>query len=184
MKDKLAEFLKQNKEQILENHTLLEGHEARFENKLNTINTQVTSKFNYWKVAAILIPVLMLSAYYFLEKKPQQSESQIINLAEYSPELDHAENYTSNIVQQKVEKINQLKNYENQIMVDQSLADLQLLQNNYNTLLNDLMESGGNPKVAQSILLNLDLQVKLLETAMQQIQTIQEFKSNPNENNL
>lgn len=183
MDDKWKEFFNENKEDIQEKFMLAEGHENRFENKLKQFSEVSNQKnsFNYWKVAAVLIPLVMGFAYYFIEWKPDHQKEQTVILADYSKELSQTQNQLSSLVEQKIEKVNSMKNRENKDLINKSLGDLHVLQNEYNQLLADLKESGGNTQVINSILLNLELQVNILETVMNQIQTLQEFKDKSNE---
>lgn len=184
MEDKWKEFFEKSKPQFRSEFDLPKGHEERF---LQKLNQQQKSKpkpsFNYWKVAAILVPVLMLSAYFVLEfeSEPKQAE---INLAEYSPELSQAENHFSYIINEKVKEVKSLNTGENKKLVENSLNQLDSLQSNYNQLLKDLKQSGGNPLVVKSVMTNLQLQMQVLETVISQIEFKQEIKKTTNENIL
>src|SRR5690606_33346168 len=107
-----------------------------------------------------------------------------VNLAEYSPELGEAENYLAYVVKEKTEQVKSLQNKENQDIINHSLNELDSLQTNYNQLLMDLKESGGNPLVIKSVVVNLQLQVEVLESVMNQIEINQEIKQNYNENTI
>ena len=183
MEDKWKDIFKKNRELIQDEFPLPAGHEERFLAKLNQHHQELSqTKFNYWKVAAIFIPVLMLSAYFFLEFNPSEKSAQKVNLAEYSPELGEAENYLAYVVKEKTEQVKSLQNKENQNIINHSLNELDSLQSNYNHLLMDLKESGGNPQVIKSVVTNLQLQVEVLESVMNQIEISQEIKQNYNEN--
>jgi len=185
MEDKWKDIFKKNRELIQDEFTLPAGHEERFLAKLNEYHG-VSSKprFNYWKVAAIFVPVFMLSAYFFLEFNHSQKPAGEINLSEYSPELGEAENYLAYVVKEKTKQVESLKNKENQTLINHSLNEIDSLQSNYNQLLMDLKESGGNPQVIKSVVTNLQLQVEVLESVMSQIEINQEIKQNYNENTI
>jgi hypothetical protein len=183
MEDKWKEVFRENKEKIQDEFALPKGHEDRFLAKLQQRNKKVNRPFNYWKVAAIFIPICMLATYFFLEFNPnsgKEEQPQTI-LASYSPDLNEAENHFSYIVQQKVDEVKSLQTPENKTFINKSLKSLNELQTDYNRLLIDLKESGGNSQVVKSILLNLQLQVDLLESVLTQIETIQEIKTKQDE---
>ena len=113
--------------------------------------------------------------------RPEKMENPTFTLAEFSPELGEAENHLSYLVEMNVEKVKAMETGENRDLVENSLLQIQNLQSDYNYLLKDLKESGGNPQVMKSVLMNLQLQVEVLEKVLMRIQTIQEFKNNPNE---
>ena len=180
MEDKWKEIFKSNKAFFQDEFTVPEGHEERFLAKLRECGEAKTSGFNYWKVAAVLVPLLMLGVYFYLEFAPFKSQPEKVELAEYSPDLGEAENYLAYVVKEKTNEINQLKNPENQELINYSLNELDSLQSNYNQLLNDLEESGGNPQVIKSVVVNLQLQVEVLESVLKQLEFKQEIKNNFN----
>jgi len=185
MEDKWKDIFKKNRELIQDEFSLPAGHEDRFLAKLNEYH-QVSSKpkLNYWKVAAIVVPLCMLSAYFFLEFNPLKQSAPEVNLSDYSPELGEAENYLAYVVKEKTKQVQSMKNKENQTIINHSLNELDSLQSNYNQLLIDLKESGGNPQVIKSVVTNLQLQVEVLESVMNQIEINQEIKQNYNENTI
>lgn len=185
MEDKWKEIFRENRDKMQNDYTLPKGHEERFLAKLKERNKEAKKKpFNYWKVAAIFLPICMLATYFYLEFKPQTVESNTHPnriLASYSPDLNEADNHFSFLVQQKLEEVKSLQTPENKNFINKSLKSLDELQKDYNRLLIDLKESGGNSQVVRSILMNLQLQVDLLENVLTQIETIQEIKTNQNE---
>lgn len=181
MEDKWKDFFERSKSEFQSEFELPLGHEQRFLQKLNAQKAYKEPGFNYWRIAAVLIPVLMLSVYFALEYKPE-TEPAPISLAQYSPELGEAENHFAYMIEQKVKEVESLKTPENQAMVEYSLSELDSLQTNYNQLLKDLKQSGGNPQVIKSVMTNLQLQIKVLESVVSQIEIKQEFKKSSDEN--
>lgn len=184
MEDKWKEIFEQNKPKILEEFELPKGHEERFMAKLKQQKPQIQRKdYNYWRVAAILIPLCMLTVYYFLEFRPDSTSpgSNEVQLAAYSKDLNEAESHFSFIVEQNIKKVKSLETPENQQLIEDSFAELRKLESDYSKLIQDLKQSGGNPQVVRSILMNLQLQVEVLENVLHQIEIIQEFKNNQNE---
>lgn len=183
MEDKWKDFFEKSKPEFKPEFELPEGHEQRFLQKLSTQKAQKESGFNYWKIAAVLVPVLMLSVYFVLEfnRNPEQPSA---DLSQYSPELGEAESYFAYMINEKVKEVKSLKNPENRTMVEHSLNELDSLQHNYNQLLIDLKQSGGNHQVVKSVMMNLQLQIEVLESVLNQIEIKQEFKKSSDENIL
>lgn len=182
MEDKWKKIFEENKDQIREEFNLPSGHEKRFLTKLNQQTPKVEKRnFNYWKVAAVMIPLMMLSVYFWTEFRTEPLTDHTTTLASYSPELGEAENQLSYLVEMNVKQIKSMQTTENQELVNTSLSKLDLLQKDYNRLLIDLKESGGNPQVMKSVLMNLQLQVEVLEQVLTQMNSLQEFKKNSNE---
>lgn len=182
MEDKWKEFFEKSKPQFRNEFDLPKGHEERFLEKLNqqkSLSKKVS--INYWKIAAVLIPICMLSIYFVLEfdSEPKQTK---VNLADYSPQLGEAENYFAYMIKEKVKEVKSLENPENKKLVDHSLNELDTLQKNYTQLLKDLKQSGGNPQVIKSIMTNLQLQIEVLESVLNRIEIKQEIKQTSDEN--
>src|SRR5690606_25444465 len=183
MEDNWENIFKQNKEFFRDEYPLPAGHRERFMAKLKKYHQEEKkSEFSYWKVAAVLIPLLMLSAYFYLDFYSQNDSGQNVELADYSKNLGEAENYLAFLVKEKSNQLRSLKNNENKELINHSLNELDSLQSNYNQLLADLKESGGNPQVIKSVVLNLQLQVEVLESVLKQLEFKQEIKNNFNEN--
>lgn len=179
MEDKWKDFFEKSKPQFQNEFELPKGHEERFLQKLNQQSKPQTG-FNYWKIAAILVPILMLSVYFVLEFDSDVQQDEI-NLAEFSPELSEAENHFAYIIQEKVKEVKSLESSDNKALIENSLTQLDSLQSNYNQLLTDLKQSGGNPLVIKSVITNLQLQMQVLETVINQIEFKQEIKKTTNE---
>ncbi|SMC65999.1 hypothetical protein SAMN06296427_105160 [Moheibacter sediminis] len=182
MEDKWKEFFEKSKLQFRNEFELPKGHEERFLQKLNEQeSTKKKVTINYWKIAAVLIPICMLSIYFVLEFDSESKPTQV-NLADYSPELGEAENYFAYMIKEKVKEVKALENPENKKLVDHSLNELDALQKNYTQLLKDLKQSGGNPQVIKSVMTNLQLQIEVLESVLNQIEIKQEIKQTSDEN--
>lgn len=181
MEDKWKDFFEKSRTEIQQQFELPKGHEERFLQKLNQQSANQKSSFNYWKIAAVLIPICMLSIYFVLEFETAPQQTQM-SLAEYSPELSEAENHFAFMINEKVKEIKSLQNSDNKHMIDHSLNELDSLQSNYNQLLKDLKQSGGNPLVIKSVVTNLQLQLEVLESVLNQIEFKQEIKKTTNEN--
>lgn len=97
-------------------------------------------------------------------------------MADYSFELNEASDQLNFIVEQKSEKLKDLKEENNQFIIDDSFKKLKDLQEEHQKILKDLQESGGNPQVIQSILLNLQLQVEILQNTLNNISNHESIK--------
>lgn len=180
MEDHWKKILKANKQHIQPEFELPEGHEKRFLARLNA-NKQAKPPVNYWRIAAVFIPLFLLSIYYWLEIRPEKTTKHAVELADYSLELNEASDHLSFIVEQKSERLMDLMESNNQGMIDDSFKKLTALQTEHQEILKDLQESGGNPQVIQSILLNLQLQIEILQQTLDNISHHEEINSHPNE---
>lgn len=181
MEDKWKDFFEKSKPEFQDEFELPLGHEERFLRKLNKNKERIKFRLDLWKVAAVLVPALMLAVYFALEFQSEPTGEKL-DLAEYSPELGEAENYFAFVVSEKVKEVKSLKNPENKVLIEDSLHELDLLQKSYIQLLADLKQSGGNPQVIKSVMMNLQLQIEVLESVLNQIEFKQEIKNTTDEN--
>lgn len=180
MKNNWKSFFEKNKTEFQLEFPIPVGHEKRFLQKLNKHKKKSKKSFGTWKVAAVLIPMLMIVSYWFINNSTQNNVTNF-SLEDFSPELGEAENYFAFVIREKVEEVKSLQTPENAQLIEHSLLEINNLQTQYNQLLLDLKESGGNPQVIKSIMMNLQLQIKVLETVLNQIEFQQELKHTPNE---
>src|SRR5699024_9942169 len=158
---------------------LPEGHEIRFKEKLNLCFLEKEKKFSWIKIAAILIPLFFISGYALLNLTTSEDI-----LADYSPELSEAESYMNYQIKLRKEKLKDLKNEENQLIIENSLQEINNLKNDYQLLLEDYKKSNGNEQLKIFILSNLDIQIEILENYIQKIDYLNHYKSEYHENIL
>lgn len=159
---------------------LPKGHENRFEQKLATRFGKSRNKIPFGKIAAVLIPLLLISGYFLLN--PIMGQKDI--LAIYSPKLSEAEFYMNYQINLKKERLQYLKNEENHIVVENSLEELSKLRQDYQLLLQDFEKSNGNDQLKIHILSNLEIQIEILEKSLQKIDQINHYKLENHENLL
>lgn len=158
---------------------LPKGHERRFEEKLNLHFPKKDKNFSWIKIAAVLIPLFLISGYILWI--PTTSKDVLAN---YSPELSEAESYMNYQISLKKEKLKHLKNEENQLIIENSLQEINNLKNDYQLLLEDYKKSNGNKQLKVFILSNLDIQIEILENSIQKIDYLNHYKSEYHENIL
>ncbi len=183
MEDPVENLLKRHKKQLQEQFELPSGHEKRFLNKLQAQQPENQKKgtFLYYKVAAVLIPLIVVTVYFWPKSVAQIPQKQTTNLATYSPQLNKANQHFTYLIAINKKKVLTNSSPENRQIVNQSIKQLEKLQIDYKKLVQDLQKSGGNPRVIKAILLNLNNQIKTLQVALDQIKTQQKFKTQPDE---
>lgn len=67
-----------------------------------------------------------------------------------------------------------------QIITD-AIEQIQLLENDYQKLKTDLTESGNDQRVINAMISNFQSRIEILNTVLEQIETIKELKFNTNE---
>lgn len=162
------------------------GHQNRFLEKLNAQNSTKTlsalgntsKKGSNWfktiSIAASLALLIGLGATFFAKSSP--------TLAEVSPEADKAQFYFSALIEQEVEKLTTEATPETQKLVDDALAQLKKLEEDYNVLETKLINKGDARQLLNAMITNFQTRIQLLEDVLQKIENVKQLKTSNNEN--
>lgn len=160
--------------------TPLEGHEARFLNKLNQHNNKRKRSKLLLNSAALII-VLIGIGFLFLSKNLQtenivqqsdytEDEAIYSGLADVSPELGALENAYIEILTKELETIEVTE--ENKVILDKYLVQLQFLEAAYDDLLIDLNLNGPTEPVIAAMIDNLQLKLNVLKELKKSLNTL------------
>ena len=152
------------------------GHEIRFLNKLNEkkVIKITTSKRNIWKplivVAAsiVLILVLVISI-------PTQKTSG--DLATVSPKMAKTQDFFTLTINEELNKLNSEASPEVQNLINDALLQIKKLENDYNTLKIDLLESGDDNRVIYAMISNFQNRIDILQNTLNQIKNVKQLKN-------
>ncbi len=158
------------------------GHENRFLDKLNAGELTLTeskrsSGFN-WKpflaVAASL--VICLSVFTTINNDPEA-----MDLASVSPELSETQDFFTATIEAELKKLNQERSPLTDQVITDALNRIELLEKDYQNLKNDLTESNNDQRVIHAMINNFQNRIDILNTVLEQIETIKQLKHNSNE---
>lgn len=169
-------FKKEDRRKGLE---LSEGHERRFEARLNaSLGTGKANKTFYWyKIAAILLVVLSIGYFIYNQGSPNKNETQVVNaadktkpvnveqeqplyLSDVSPAYKKVEDYYLAVIHTELAQLNVTK--ENKVLIDSFLAQLAELDKEYKRLNEELGNSGVTEQSVAILIENLKLRLDLL----------------------
>ena len=159
------------------------GHEERFMEKLNAMQGVISirrQKRNWWKplsIAASIVLLIGLSIGYF-GNEPTIEE----RVAEISPEASQTHFYFANLVQEQVGELEKLDSPETKVIIEDTMSQLQKLEENYSKLEKDLLEGGDSRLILSAMITNFQTRIDLLEEVMNQIDAIKNIKSYNDEN--
>lgn len=159
------------------------GHEDRFLEKLNAAQGVVSIKKqrrNWWKPLSIAASVVLLIGLgiSFYGNEPSIEEQ----VAEISPEASQTHFYFANLIEEQVKELEKLDSPETKVIIEDTMSQLQKLEEDYNRLENDLLEGGDSRLILSAMITNFQTRIDLLEEVMNQIDIIKNFKSYNNEN--
>ncbi|WP_369992802.1 hypothetical protein [Winogradskyella sp.] len=159
-----------------------EGHKDRFLEKLKTSNiasndSDKRSGFN-WKpflaIAASL--VICFSVFTTLQNEPE-----IRDLASVSPEMSETQDFFTATIQTELKKLNAERSPLTEQVIADALNRIELLEKEYQNLKTDLTESNNDQRVIYAMISNFQNRIDILNTVLEQIETIKQLKNNSDE---
>lgn len=168
-----------------------EGHEARFEARLEQAFRQKTSRPFFWLGIAASVVALLGMAFWFFQKDPvlpvgedalveEQSDTisspATLSLGDLSPDLRKLEEYYTASINLELASLN--ISDENREMADNFISRLSELNSEYEQLNEELNEIGPNEQTITAMIKNLQYRLQLL---LKLKEKLNELKSSKNE---
>jgi septal ring factor EnvC (AmiA/AmiB activator) len=158
-----------------------ENHKKRFMKKLNNQDIAVANapKRNLWKpFMAIAASIAILISVFV----GTQQEDNTGDLASISPEMAETQNFFNSTIASELIKIEKESNPETKLLVADAMMQLQRLEKEYESLKNDLSESGNDNRVVYAMISNFQSRIDILQNTLKQIENVKQLKNNHNEN--
>lgn len=152
------------------------GHFNRFEAKLARQSDNSKSvKWNpkTWRWLAVAASITLLLTLYL----GGSSEDLGMQLSEVSPEMEETESFFVSTIQNELESIDAQRTDENNEIIDNALAHLEILENEYNQLTIDLEHSDQDKRIVYAMINNFQQRIEVLQTLLQQLDEINNIKS-------
>ncbi len=148
------------------------GHFDRFEKRVS--NVDIVNKNISWKWISVAASIVLLFGIWLGENL--QSDS--LELADVSPKMEETQNYFSLVIQTEIQKINKEKTPENQKMITDAFTRLNNLETQYIKLTKELKESDADKRVIFAMISNFQQRIEILENVLEQIDYLNQLKSN------
>ncbi|WP_178985696.1 hypothetical protein [Winogradskyella helgolandensis] len=183
-KDNLESLFDNLKDQF-DVETPQNNHEQRFLEKLKANDTTSTeikkqSGFNWKPYLAIAATIVIcFGLFTTLQQQPEE-----FDLASVSPKMSETQNFFTVTIENELKKLNKERSPLTEQIISDALIQIQLLETDYQKLKTDLTESGKNQRVIYAMISNFQTRIDILNTVLEQIETVKQFKSNSNENIL
>jgi hypothetical protein len=163
-------------------HQTPEGHQKRFLDKLNTAhaqaNTETKARVNWWRPLSIAASVVVLIGLGFsLLKSPAPSGE----LASVSPEMEQTQTFFVSTINSEIEKLKSFETPETKAMIDDALNQITNLEEEYQLLRQDLIDSGNDKRVIYAMISNFQKRIDLLEQVVFIVEEVKNLKMNDNE---
>lgn len=153
------------------------GHQERFLSKLNTKDSKVADasniSFKYWKpflaVAATLVICFSLITLF--------NQQPVINdLASVSPEMSKTQDFFTSTIENELVKLNNERSPETKVLIDDALAQMKILEKDYESLKKDLTESGDDKRVIYAMISNFQNRIDVLQNVMERIEEVKLYQ--------
>jgi hypothetical protein len=184
MKDESIERLFRELEGQFDTEEPMEGHQARFLDKLGaaqgTISINRKKPTTWWKPLSVAASIVLLCA--LAIGLPDLNPSTEQQLANISPEVSETRLYFTALIEERVSDLQAASTPETEQLITEALAQLKKLDDNYAKLEQDLINGGDPNLILNAMINNFQTRIALLQDVMNQIETIENYNNYDNEN--
>ncbi len=156
------------------------GHQNRFLDKLNSHNkienNTVLSVKKLLSIAAILAVIITISGMFL------NTNVTAADLASVSPEMEQTQSFFTNTINKELRTLKGFNDPETEALVQDALRQLDILENTYEILKQDLVESGNDKRVIYAMISNFQSKIDLLEQVIDKIEEVKNLNTKKNEN--
>ncbi|QNJ98877.1 hypothetical protein [Constantimarinum furrinae] len=181
MKKDAIERLFEGLEGKFDVHETPAGHQQRFLEKLNSETNSVYKTRSWWKplsIAASVVVLIGMGMFFF------NTETQAAGLASVSPEMENTQSYFTTAINRELETLKSFRSPETKAIIEDALAQIEILEKDYQKLTVDLVESGNDKRVIHAMIQNFQNRIDLLEQVTTTIEEINNTKNNENETTI
>ncbi|GAB5399385.1 MAG: hypothetical protein Aureis2KO_09700 [Aureisphaera sp.] len=162
------------------------GHQKRFLERLEN-NDRTTAKTSERKVRSLWKPLSIAASILLLVTAGiffQREETPVDGLASISPEMEETQSFFVTVINEELETLKSFENEDTKTLIDDTLARLQTLEVEYDSLKIDLVESGQDKRVISAMIANFQNRIELLQQVIETIEEIKTLKANRNETTI
>lgn len=162
-------------------------HESDFLKKLKGQDKDEAPKrgkvIPFWKPLLAIAACLAIGILVFGKSILQQTAPNN-DLASVSKEMATTQSFYSTLIASELDKLQEQQTPETKKLVNDTMMQLEILENDYQKLKNDLTESGQDKRVVYAMINNFQQRIALLQTVLETLENINNLKLQDNENNL
>jgi len=154
------------------------NHNKRFLEKLNNHNNlqidNAIQKINWWKPLMGIAASIALIITLFIGL---QNDTSSKDLASVSPEMAETENFFTSTIALELSEIEKESSPETQLLIKDTMIQMQTLEEQYELLKEDLKESGDDKRVIYAMISNFQKRIDLLQNTLKYINNIKQLKN-------
>jgi len=180
-KDNIDQLFK-NLEGSFNVKTTPEGHQHRFLDKLNNQSKVENNNMVYFKrvisIAAVLAIIVTISGLFI------NTNVAAADLASVSPEMEQTQSFFTSTINKELKTLRGFNSPITKAIVQDALKQLEILENKYELLKKDLVESGNDKRVIYAMISNFQNRIELLEQVINKIEEVKNLNTQKNENTI
>ncbi|WP_394421321.1 hypothetical protein [Tenacibaculum mesophilum] len=165
MEDKLHQFFKENDFDVFEPH---QGHLNRFQRKLKSPKQAKRASYFWMSIAASIVLILG----FYLGSYQQKNT---YDLADISPKMAEAQNFFVTTINQELKEVEQYRNLETEMVIEDSLNEIEELEDQYKTLVKELSKRENKHQIIREMIQNYQQRLDVLEKLLLRL----ELQQNP-----
>lgn len=151
------------------------GHEKRFLEKLKIAKPKKKNRIPWSLVASLFLSFGVLLYFY---SNLQQEEVLL------SPQVQETHDYFSSVIQSELKNLKEQKNPQTTLLISDALNEMKKLETDYEKLKKEIAKNGENKQVVFAMITNMQTRISFLQTVLEQVEQLNNFNTNTNENHL
>ena len=96
--------------------------------------------------------------------------------------MANTQSFFTNVIAEELDKLEAETTPEVQILIKDVMIQMEILENDYEKLKQNLTESGEDQRVIYAMISNFQNRIELLQNVLQQIEDVKQLKNNTYEN--
>ena len=151
------------------------GHEKRFLEKLQVTKLK---KRNWIPLSLVASLFLSFGVMLYFYSNSQQEEIQL------SPQVQETQDYFSSVIQSELKNLKEQKNPMTKVLITDALHEMKKLETDYEKLKKEIAKNGENKQVVFALITNMQTRISFLQQVMEQVDQLNNFNTDKNENHL
>ena len=151
------------------------GHEKRFLEKLKVAKPK---KRNWIPLSLVASLFLSFGVMLYFYSNFQQEEIQL------SPQVQETQDYFSSVIQSELKNLKEQKNPMTKVLITDALHEMEKLETDYEKLKKEIAKNGENKQVVFAMITNMQTRISFLQQVMEQVEQLNNFNTDKNENHL
>ena len=151
------------------------GHEKRFLEKLKVAKPK---KRNWIPLSLVASLFLSFGVMLYFYSNFQQEEIQL------SPQVQETQDYFSSVIQSELKNLKEQKNPMTTVLITDALHEMEKLETDYEKLKKEIAKNGENKQVVFAMITNMQTRISFLQQVMEQVEQLNNFNTDKNENHL